>query len=75
VHKWAGLPRIVLHGARHTRVHPDGEGGRPFSIVSRWAGNYDASFTHRQHMHADHAEDLRQGATVLGKLYEINWTV
>jgi len=45
--------------------------GVPVSIISRWAGHYDAAFTLRQYVHADHAEDLAQGAAALGKLYKI----
>ena len=42
------------------------------SIISRWLGHYDGAFTMRQYVHADHAEDMRQGTTALGKLYKIN---
>lgn len=72
VAKRAGVKRIVLHEGRHTALSLMEKAGVPISIVSRWAGHYDASFTYRQYVHADHAEDLVQGTTALGKLYKIN---
>ena len=34
--------------------------GVPISIVSRWEGHYDSSFTMKTYVHAT-AEDLEQG--------------
>lgn len=67
----AGVKRLVLHEGRHTALSLMEKAGVPISIVSRWAGHYDASFTLRQYVHADHTEDMRQGADALGKLYKI----
>ncbi|MFR9803153.1 tyrosine recombinase XerC [Pseudonocardia sp. RS010] len=71
VAKRAGVPRIVLHEGRHTALSLMEKAGVPVSIVSRWAGHYDAAFTLRQYVHADHAEDLAAGRDVFGKLYKI----
>ncbi|MFC5996256.1 tyrosine-type recombinase/integrase [Pseudonocardia hispaniensis] len=68
----AGVKRIVLHEGRHTALSLMEKAGVPISIVSRWAGHYDAAFTYRQYVHADHAEDLAVGAEMLGQLYKIN---
>ena len=68
----AGVKRIVLHEGRHTALSLMEKAGVPISVVSRWAGHYDASFTYRQYVHADHTEDMRQGTAALGKLYNIN---
>jgi aconitase B len=46
--------------------------GVPISVVSRWAGHYDSTFTLRQYVHADHTEDMRQGTAALGQLYKVN---
>lgn len=72
VAKRAGVKRIVLHEGRHTALSLMEKAGVPISIVSRWAGHYDPSFTLRQYVHADDIEDMRQGTAALGKLYKIN---
>jgi integrase len=69
--KRAGLPRIVLHGARHTTLSLMEKAGTPISIISRWAGHADIRFTYSQYVHAE-AEDLHEGTAALGKLYKIN---
>jgi hypothetical protein len=45
--KRAGLPKIRLHDSRHTTLSLMEKAGVPISIVSRWAGHYDAAFTMR----------------------------
>jgi integrase len=72
VSKRAGVKRLVLHEGRHTALSLMEKAGVPISVVSRWAGHYDASFTLRQYVHADHTEDMRQGTAALGQLYKIN---
>jgi integrase len=67
----AGLPRIVLHGARHTSCSLMEKAGVPISIIARWHGHYDAAFTIKHYVHADHTEDMRQGTTALGQIYKI----
>jgi integrase len=64
----AGLPRIVLHEARHTALSVMANSGVPISIVSAWAGHHDARFTLANYVHVND-EDLSAGAVVLGKLY------
>lgn len=67
----AGVPRIVLHGARHTALSLMEKAGVPISIISRWAGHYDSKFTMQQYVHASD-EDLVEGSKALGKLYKAN---
>lgn len=69
--KAAGLPRIVLHGARHTALSLMEKSGVPISIISKWAGHYDVKFTYSRYVHAED-EDLHEGTAALGKLYKIN---
>lgn len=69
--KRAGLPRIVLHGARHTTLSLMEKAGVPISILARWAGHYDARFTMAQYVHASD-EDLKTGTDALGKIFNIN---
>lgn len=66
--KEAGLPRIVLHGARHTALSLMEKAGVPISIVSKWAGHYDVRFTYSTYVHAE-AADLGAGSAALGRLY------
>jgi hypothetical protein len=47
-----------------------GEGGRPISIISKWAGDYDSSFTMKTYVHASD-EDLKQGRQALAKIHHI----
>jgi integrase len=42
--KRIGLRRITLHASRHTTLTLMEHAGVPISIVSRWAGHYDAAF-------------------------------
>lgn len=72
VSRRAGVKRLVLHEGRHTALSLMEKAGVPISVVSRWAGHYDSSFTLRQYVHADHTEDMRQGTTALGQLYKIS---
>ncbi len=67
----AEVPRIVLHGARHTAISLMEKSGVPISIISKWAGHYDVKFTYGAYVHAE-AEDLHEGTAALGKLYKIN---
>jgi Site-specific recombinase XerD len=71
ISKRAGVKRLVLHEGRHTALSLMEKAGVPISVVSRWAGHYDASFTLRQYVHADHTEDMRQGTAALGQIYKI----
>jgi integrase len=43
--KRAGLPKIPLHDSRHTTLSLMEKAGVPISIISKWAGHYDSSFT------------------------------
>ena len=42
----------------------------PISIVSRWAGHYDAAFTMKTYVHASD-DDLAQGRQALAKIHKI----
>jgi integrase len=42
----------------------------PISIVSKWAGHYDAAFTMRTYVHASD-DDLKQGRQALAKIHKI----
>ena len=44
--------------------------GVPISIVSKWAGHYDAAFTMRTYVHATD-EDLKQGTETLARIHKI----
>jgi integrase len=50
----AGVKRLVLHEGRHTALSLMEKAGVPISVVSRWAGHYDSSFTLRQYVHPNH---------------------
>ena len=39
--------------------------GVPISIISKWAGHYDSSFTMKTYVH----EDLKQGRQALAKIH------
>ena len=69
--KRAGVKRLVLHEGRHTALSLMEKAGVPISVVSRWAGHFDAAFTYRQYVHASHTEDMRQGTTALGQFHKI----
>ena len=49
---------------------PDGAWGVPISIVSKWAGHYDAAFTQRTYVHASDP-DLEQGRRALARIHKI----
>jgi hypothetical protein len=44
--------------------------GVPISIVSKWAGHYDAAFTQRTYMHASD-DDLEQGRRAIARIHKI----
>lgn len=62
--KRAGLRRITLHDSRHTTLTLMEHAGVPISILSKWAGHYDAAFTQRTYVHASD-DDLEQGCRAL----------
>ena len=68
--KRAGLPKIRLHDSRHTTLSLMEKAGVPISIVSKWAGHYDAAFTMRTYVHAND-DDLKQGRQALAKIHKI----
>ena len=45
--------------------------GIPISIISKWAGHYDSSFTMKTYVHAS-AEDLEQGRLALAKIHRLD---
>ncbi|HEX6470416.1 MAG TPA: tyrosine-type recombinase/integrase, partial [Streptosporangiaceae bacterium] len=67
----AGVPSIRLHDGRHSCLSLLEKQGVPISIISKWAGHYDPSFTYSVYVHAEQ-EDLSSAAATLGKLYKIN---
>ena len=44
--------------------------GVPISIISKWAGHYDAAFTQRTYVHASD-DDLEQGRRALARIHKI----
>ncbi|MGH3217864.1 MAG: tyrosine-type recombinase/integrase [Streptosporangiaceae bacterium] len=66
----AGLRKIRLHDSRHTALSLMEKAGVPISIVSRWAGHYDAAFTMKTYVHAND-DDLRQGTKTLARIHNI----
>ena len=68
--KRSGLPKIRLHDSRHTTLSLMEKAGVPISIVSKWAGHYDAAFTMRTYIHASD-DDLKQGRQALAKIQKI----
>jgi integrase len=68
--KRAGLPKIRLHDSRHTTLSLMEKAGVPISIISKWAGHYDSSFTMKTYVHASD-EDLKQGRQALAKIHRI----
>jgi integrase len=65
-----GLPKIRLHDSRQTALSLMQKAGIPISIVSKWAGHYDAAFTMKTYVHASD-DDLRQGQQALAKIHKI----
>jgi integrase len=68
--KRAKLPKIRLHDSRHTTLSLMEKAGVPISIISKWAGHYDAAFTMKTYVHASD-EDLKQGRQALAKIHRI----
>jgi integrase len=68
--KLAGLPKIRLHDSRHTTLSLLEKAGVPISIISKWAGHYDSSFTMKTYVHATD-DDLKQGRQALAKIHHI----
>lgn len=68
--KRAGPRKIKLHDSRHTTPSLMAKAGVPSSIVSRWAGHYDAAFTMRTYVHAND-DDLAQGRQALANVHKI----
>ncbi|HLH58144.1 MAG TPA: tyrosine-type recombinase/integrase, partial [Streptosporangiaceae bacterium] len=68
--KLARLRKIRLHDSRHTTLSLMEKVGVPISIVSKWAGHYDAAFTMKTYVHASD-EDLRQGTKTLARIHKI----
>jgi integrase len=66
----ARLPKIRLHDSRHTTLSLMEKAGVPISIVSKWAGHYDAAFTMKTYVHASD-EDLAQGRQALARIHRI----
>ena len=46
----------------------------PISIVSKWAGRYDAAFTMKTYVHATD-EDLKQGTETLARIHKIAYNL
>jgi integrase len=68
--KRARLRKIRLHDSRHTTLSLMEKAGVPISIVSKWAGHYDAAFTMKTYVHASD-EDLVQGTRTLARIHKI----
>ena len=68
--KRAKLRKIRLHDSRHTALSLMEKAGLPISIVSKWAGHYDAAFTMKTYVHASD-EDLKQGTKTLARIHKI----
>jgi integrase len=66
----ARLRKIRLHDSRHTTLSLMEKVGVPISIVSKWAGHFDASFTMKTYVHASD-EDLKQGTRTLARIHKI----
>lgn len=66
----AGLKRITLHDSRHTTLSLMEKAGVPISVISKWAGHFDAAFTQSTYVHAAR-EDLQTGREALAKIYKI----
>jgi integrase len=68
--KHAGLRRITLHDSRHTTLTLMEHAGVPISVISKWAGHYDSSFTQRTYVHAS-GDDLKKGRQALARIHKI----
>ena len=62
------MPRLTLHGCRHTGLSLMEKDGVPISIISMWAGHASAEFTYRVYVHA-RQDDLGAGRDALSRLY------
>jgi integrase len=68
--KRTSLRKIRLHDSRHTTLSLMEKAGVPISIVSKWAGHYDAAFTMKTYVHASD-KDLKQGTETLARIHKI----
>src|SRR5262249_3632600 len=68
--KRASLRKIRLHASRHTTLSLMEKAGVPISVISRWAGHYDAAFTMRTYVHASD-DDLMTGTRTLARIHKI----
>jgi integrase len=68
--KRCGLRRITLHDSRHTTLTLMEHVGVPISIISKWAGHHDSSFTQKTYVHASD-DDLKQGRRALARIHKI----
>jgi integrase len=68
--KRTSLRKIRLHDSRHATLSLMEKAGVPISIVSKWAGHYDAAFTMKTYVHASD-EDLKQGTETLARIHKI----
>ena len=66
----AGLRRITLHDSRHTTLTLMEHAGVPISVIGKWAGHYDSSFTQRIYVHAS-GDDLKRGRQALARIHKI----
>jgi integrase len=67
VAKRADVPRITLHGCRHSACSLMEKDGVPISVVSRWAGHATPEFTYRVYVHASD-DDLAAGRDDLSRV-------
>ena len=72
--KRAGLPRIVLHGTRHTSATVLDEEGVPEADNSLWHGHTHAgrvSTTRKHYIHPDVERRLRGAGEVLAQAFRV----
>jgi integrase len=67
----AELPKIRLHDSRHTALSQMEKAGVPISIISKWAGHYDAALTMKTYVHASDEDLKEEGTKALAKLHKI----
>jgi integrase len=58
------------HDSRHTALSLMEKARVPISVISKWAGHYDAAFTMKTYVHA-RDEDLKSGARTLARIHKI----
>lgn len=68
--KCAAVRKIRLHDSRHTTLSLMEKAGVPISIISKWAGHYDSSFTMKTYVHASD-DDLKRGRQALAKIHRL----